>query len=192
MDLVRENIGRMSEHGLAGQETFIRAAFASLDEGIPSADFASASCRLPVSNSAGPIDLAIAVGDLLCKHVLEDERYASWIGTTPQGADGRSTAFHPLQIDLYNGLSGCSLFLGYLANVTGNGSYERMAKKVVALIRRHLNGGCAGGAPFSCLGAFSGLGGLIYALTHLAVLWSDASLIDDAQTLAAHVSPFSG
>jgi len=47
--------------------------------------------------------------------------------------------------------------------------------------------GRAGGAPVRNLGAFSGLGGIIYTLAHLAVLWEDASLIDEAKALAADV-----
>jgi type 2 lantibiotic biosynthesis protein LanM len=37
------------------------------------------------------------------------------------------------------------------------------------------------------LGAFSGLGGIIYTLAHLAVLWEETSLIDEAEALAADV-----
>jgi lantibiotic modifying enzyme len=39
----------------------------------------------------------------------------------------------------------------------------------------------------TAVGAFSGLGGIIYALSHLGVLWKDGLLIDRAKALAAHV-----
>jgi type 2 lantibiotic biosynthesis protein LanM len=185
--LVREGLNRLGEEDLARQESFIRTAIASVGEGDLSWGDAPAPRKLRLTEHREAIDLARAVGDMLCRDALENEFCASWIGTTPVGIEGRSTSLHPVDLGLYNGLSGCSLFLAYLATVSGDKSYERIAKKAVTLVRRHLSRGRAGGVPVNSLGGFSGLGGIIYTLAHLAVLWADASLIEEAEALAADV-----
>jgi type 2 lantibiotic biosynthesis protein LanM len=187
MALVREGLNRLGEEDLARQESFIRTAITSAGEGALLWDDAPGPRKLQLAGRREAIDLARAVGDMLCREALENEFCASWIGITPLGAGGRSTSLHPLDLGLYDGLSGCSLFLAYLAAVTGDRSYERIARKTVTLIRRHLDRGRAGGVPVPSLGAFSGLGGIVYALAHLALLWEDASLIDEAEALAADV-----
>ena len=185
--LVREALNRLGEEDLARQVSFIRTAIASAGEGALSRDSAPTPRKLRLADQREAIDLARAVGDMLCRDALENEFCASWIGITPVGARERSVSLQPLDLGLYNGLSGCSLFLAYLAAVTGDRSYERIARKTLTLVRRHLDRGRAGGVPVRSLGAFSGVGGIIYTLAHLAVLWEDASLIDEAKALAADV-----
>jgi type 2 lantibiotic biosynthesis protein LanM len=185
--LVREKLNRLGEEDLARQVSFIRTAIASAGEGALSGDYAPAPRKLRLADQREAIDLARAVGDMLCRDALENEFCASWIGITPVGARERSAALQPLDLRLYNGLSGCSLFLAYLAAVTGDKSYERIARKTLTLVRRLLDRGRAGGVLVRNLGAFWGLGGIIYTLAHLAVLWEDASLIDEAEALAADV-----
>ncbi len=181
MALVREGLKRLGEEDLARQVSFIRTASASAGEDAP------APRKLRLADQREAIDLARAVGDMLCRDALENEFCASWIGITPVGARERSTSLHPMDLGLYDGLSGCLLFLAYLAAVTGDKSYERIARKTLTLVRRLLDRGRAGSVPVRSLGAFSGLGGIIYTLAHLAVLWEDASLIDEAEALAADV-----
>jgi type 2 lantibiotic biosynthesis protein LanM len=187
MALVRKGLNRLGEEDLARQVGFIRTAIASAGEGALSRDYAPATRRRPLVEQREAIDLARAVGDTLCRDALENEFCASWIGLTPVGARERSTSLQPLDLPLYNGLSGCLLFLAYLAAVTRDKSYERIARKTLTLVRRLLDRGRAGGVPVRSLGAFTGLGGVIYTLTHLAVLWEEASLIDEAKALAADV-----
>lgn len=187
MTLVREWLSRAGAEDLARQEAFIRAAIASV--GGPSRGAAPAPPRLAGRGEA--IELARAAGDLLCREVLENDSCASWIGVTPLGTDGRSS-IHPLEPGLYDGLSGCALFLGYLGAETGVRSYERVARKALTLVRRHLARGRASGELAESLGGFTGLGGIVYALSHLAVLWDDASLLDEASALAADVPALVG
>jgi type 2 lantibiotic biosynthesis protein LanM len=184
---VREGLNRLGEADLERQVGFIRASVASAGEGALSRDYAQAPRKLRLAGQREAIDLARAVGDMLCRDALENEFCASWIGITPVGARECSMSLRPLDLRLYDGLSGCSLFLAYLAAVTGDKSYERIARKALTLIRRILDRGRAGGVPVRSLGAFSGSGGIIYTLAHLAVLWEDASLIDEAKALAADV-----
>jgi len=187
MTLVREGLNRLGEEDLARQVNIIRTAIASAGEGFPARDYAPAPCKLRLTDQREPIHLARSIGDMLCRDALENEFCASWIGITPMGASVPSWSLQPLNVDFYSGLSGCSLFLAYLAAVTGDKSYQRIARKTLTLVRRLLDRARAGGVPVRSLGAFSGVGGLIYTLAHLAVLWDDASLIDEAKALAADV-----
>jgi type 2 lantibiotic biosynthesis protein LanM len=184
MALVREGLNRLGEEDLALQTWFIRAAIASAGERVP---LASTPRKLQLSDSRDAIDLARAVGDMLCRDALENEFCASWIGITPVGSREISWCLRPLDAGFYEGLSGCSFFLAYLGVLTGDQSYSKIARKSITLVRRHLDRGRAGGLPVRSLGAFSGLGGIIYTLAHLAVLWEDPSLIDEAKALAADV-----
>jgi len=181
MALVREGLNRLGEEDLARQVSFIRSAIASAGEG------AQAPLKLQLADQREAIDVARAIGDMLCRDVLENECCASWIGLTPVGSREISWSLQPMDAGFYSGLSGCSFFLAYLGVLTGDQSYSKIARKSINLVRRHLDRGRAGGVPVRSLGAFSGLGGLIYTLAHLAVLWEDASLIDEAKALAADV-----
>ena len=185
--LVREELNRLGEEDLARQVSFIRAAIASAGEGAQSWDYAPAPRKLRLADQREAIDLARAVGDMLCRDALENEFCASWIGLRPMGAREISWSLQPTDAGFYGGLSGCSLFLAHLGVLTGEQSYSKIARKSITLVRRHLDHGRAGGVPVRSLGAFSGLGGIIYSLAHLAVLWEDASLIDEAKALAADV-----
>ncbi|MEO8550098.1 MAG: type 2 lanthipeptide synthetase LanM family protein [Kofleriaceae bacterium] len=171
IELVHEGLGRLGETDLARQEMFIRTAIASTIQ-------ARAPRTLPLTRGRSAVDLARAVGDLLCADALENEAHASWLCATRPGE-----ALSPLHPGLYEGLSGCALFLAYLGAVTGDISYRRIARKSIALVRRHLERGPAHG-PRLDVGGFTGLGGIVYTLTHLAVLWNDPSLVVEAKTIA--------
>ena len=187
MALAWEGLNRLGEEDLEQQESFIRTAIASAGKGALSRDFATSPRKLQLADQREAIDLARAVGDMLCRDALENEFCANWIGVIPVGAREISWSLRPLDADFYGGLSGCSFFLAYLGVLTGDQSYSRIARKSINLVRRHLDHGRADGAPVRSLGAFSGLGGIIYTLAHLGVLWEDASLIDEAKALAADV-----
>jgi type 2 lantibiotic biosynthesis protein LanM len=187
MALVQEGLNRLGDEDLARQISFIRTAIASAGEDTLPRDHFPAPRKLQLADQREAIGLARAVGDMLCRDSLENKFCASWIGVTPVGSREISWSLRPLDAGFYNGLSGCSLFLAYLGAVTGEMSYVRVARKTLALVRRHLDYGRAGGVPVRSLGAFSGLGGIIYTLAHLAVLWEDASLIDEAKALAGDV-----
>ncbi len=187
MALVREGLNGLGEEDLARQVSFIRTAIVSAGEGALSRACAPAPNQPRLEGRRGAIDLARAVGDMLCRDALENEFCASWIGLTQVGSRETSWSLQPLDASFYGGLSGCSLFLAYLGVLTGDQSYSRIARKTITLVRRHLDRGRAGGAPVRRLGAFSGVGGIIYTLAHLAVLWDDVSLIDEAKALAADV-----
>ena len=181
---VRQGLCQLGEEDLALQTWFIRAAIASAGDVLRPTIGAH---QLSRSERADSMELARAVGDALCRRALEYGAYASWIGLTPVGSAETSWCLQPLDVSLHAGLSGCSFFLAYLGVLTGDTAYSNVARKSISLVRRQLERQRAGGLPILSLGGFSGSGGIIYTLAHLGVLWQDASLIDEAQALAADV-----
>lgn len=114
---------------------------------------------------------ALAIGDHLSRQAFVHGNEATWISLLET-----DPGFHAPIIagsDLYAGLPGIVLFLAYLGHVSGEKEYAELA-------RAGLNNFVAGvgqrdRSKLSC-GAFDGLGGVIYALTHLGVLFADESL----------------
>lgn len=180
---VRQGLRQLGEEDLALQTWFIRAAIASSGEGRQ----LTSTRQLHLPHGGDFLGLARAVGDALCRQALEYDSYASWIGLTPVGFNEVSWCLQPLDVGLYSGLSGCAFFLAYLGDLTGDQMYANIARKAISLVRKQLERQRVGGLPKLSLGGFSGVGGVIYTLAHLGVLWQDASLIDEAESLAADV-----
>jgi type 2 lantibiotic biosynthesis protein LanM len=84
---------------------------------------------------------------------------------------------------LYSGTSGIALFLGYLGAITGEASYTLLAKRALASIRMQIEEQQKYAIDPS-IGAFDGLGSLIYLLTHLGMLWNEPALLHEVEELA--------
>jgi type 2 lantibiotic biosynthesis protein LanM len=125
---------------------------------------------------------ARAVGDQLEMLALYREQDASWIGLT-YAAEGR-WSLAPIGPDLYNGLSGVMLFLAYLGGVTGEARYTALARAALATLRRQL---AAEPSSNASIGGFDGLGGIIYALTHVGAVWNDPGALTDAEALVERI-----
>jgi type 2 lantibiotic biosynthesis protein LanM len=123
---------------------------------------------------------ACAVGDRLAETAVRGAGDATWIGLAMMQQEKWILA--PVGLDLYDGLPGIVLFLAYLGKVSGEHRYTTLAQEGFETVRRLL-------APdkrkhaLEGIGGFSGYGGLIYALTHLGVLWSEPALLAQAQGL---------
>ncbi|HVT17290.1 MAG TPA: type 2 lanthipeptide synthetase LanM family protein [Thermoanaerobaculia bacterium] len=125
---------------------------------------------------------ARTVGDRLAALASRERDRTLWFGLAPIG--GGAWQFGALQADLYGGLPGIALFLAQLGAVTGEARYTDLARGALAallpLARQE-------SPPIPLLGAFSGWGGLIYTLAHLAALWDDPALLDGAEACLAHL-----
>ncbi|HEY4588081.1 MAG TPA: type 2 lanthipeptide synthetase LanM family protein, partial [Thermoanaerobaculia bacterium] len=120
---------------------------------------------------------ARAVGEWFESMALGDGRHATWIGLDFRD---RLWSLVPMADDLYAGLPGVALFLGVLGVVTGEARWERLARAAVeSLLARWRNPSAA--APPLSLGAFTGWGGVLYALAHLGALWRDRDLLAAAE-----------
>ena len=107
---------------------------------------------------------AARIGDRICELAITDGERATWL--VPTVAENRlvSSIAGP---DLYDGLPGIALFLGHLGSLTGSDRYRQLAAAAIAeaLALYKVDDGEA-----LSLGAYDGIGGLSYALVHLARL----------------------
>ena len=80
--------------------------------------------------------------------------------------------------DFYLGLPGVALVLGYLGHTLEEPAFTEVARKAIVAQRKQIE---SDASMVKGLGGFNGWGGIVYALTHLAVLWNDDSLFDEAE-----------
>lgn len=181
LELVRRRLETFSEGDLERQVWFLRSSLAASTVDLETAAWPSyelGEARAPASRER-LLTAARRVGDRLEELALRGGDEATWIGLTSH--QGRNWALVPLKVDLYSGSTGVLFFLAHLAAVTGEERYERLARAALAGVRRTV---ARDGAVVNGLGGFSGWGGLIYALTHLAALWDEPELLDEAEAMA--------
>jgi len=179
MELVQERLASLCEADLTRQRWFIRASFASLPRSTDAAHAVRSlhSEAAPTLDAGRLLAAAEAIGDRLEALAIRDGEHVSWLGLAAQ-AEERQWAVVPMTPDLYTGMPGVALFLGYLSDVTGEARHARLAREVLVSLRRQL---ADYGADITTVGGYYGWGGVIYALTHLGVLWNDPSLLDEAE-----------
>jgi type 2 lantibiotic biosynthesis protein LanM len=180
LEVVRSRLEKLDERGVERQIWYIRSSLASLAW--------SPDRELPPPYRPVRVRRHAAEGDLLRKaseigqrleslaHLRGDE--ASWIGLTPVLA--RGWQLRPLRTDLYSGLPGVILFLAYLGDVTVREEPRRLAEKALKTLRKQMDWQTG---EMGHIGGFSGWGGLLYTWTHLASLWRDPSILDEAAGL---------
>jgi len=114
---------------------------------------------------------------------VRDERYATWIGLDFRN---RVWSLVPAPEDLYAGLPGIALFLGYLGEVAGEERWTALARAGLDALLARCDGEAAGSPS---VGAFIGWGGVVYTAAHLGALWWDMNLLASAERLAERVPP---
>ena len=177
---VRRRISRMSAHDLDQQRWLVRASLSTLSVARPHAP-GTRSPRLP---SRRPVDreslvaAARTIGTRLESTALRGHQGVSWIGLMPRGRRRWSVA--PLDIDLYDGLSGVALFLGYLGSVTGDDRFATLARAAVSTLRHQVEDG---GVAARSVGAFTGGSGVAYVLGQLGTMWGRPDLLAEARAM---------
>ena len=200
LDDVVEHIGRLDERDLERQIWFIRGAMAcqQVEPGHNDAGNEPATTGFsfrPVpgaerSLSRGVyLEEACRVGDRLVTLAMRGagDEGATWLGMVL--LRDKIWQFLPLGLDLYNGLGGIALFLAHLARASGKDEYADLARGAVQVMRAQLP---RSEKRILINGAFSGWGGLIYTYAHLAHLWQEPSLIEDALQCARHARARAG
>ncbi|MGW2532722.1 type 2 lanthipeptide synthetase LanM, partial [Streptomyces sp. NPDC001595] len=157
------------------QEWIVRAAMATTSrtpahrpaEGrrAPTADRAPEPERL--------LSAARSVGDQLVSLAYRAGPRSNWIGL--ELLDDRYWRIGPMPADLAGGYTGPALFLAQLAALTGAGHYAEAARTALAPVPALLDALCARPEDLGTVGsgAFSGLGGIAYALAETARLLDD-------------------
>ncbi|MEM6611443.1 MAG: type 2 lanthipeptide synthetase LanM family protein [Cyanobacteria bacterium P01_C01_bin.72] len=124
------------------------------------------------------LESARSIGDRLKTLALYGKQDVAWIGLNL--IEEKYWVLAPLGIDLYEGLPGITLFLAYLGKVTRDDSYTNLAKVALKTLQREIE---SQQESILSIGIFAGWGGIIYTLTHLAILWNDSELISQAESL---------
>jgi type 2 lantibiotic biosynthesis protein LanM len=181
LERARRRVARLGDADLDQQHWYIRAALATLAMGAEQRPRSAAT-----GNMAGPdadrgrlLAAAQQIGDRLASLAIRDsDGGASWIGMTLSSRSHWS--LRPLWLDLYDGLPGVALFLAQLGNVTGEQRYHALARSATDTWRRILD---RWGETVTEVGGFTGWGGMVYAFSHLGVLWHDPALLDEAERI---------
>lgn len=173
----------------ARQRWLIQAALATAS----GAEAATPPCP-PITPVVAPPDLsrqlldqARAIGDRLAQLAIHAGDEAAWLGVAL--VDNRHWLIEPSGADLYNGLPGVALFLAHLGKRTGEPQWTALAQAAITGLERLLAEAYANRKEtWVNIGALNGLGGQLYVLAHLAVLWRQPPLLG-AATKLAHTIP---
>ncbi|MBL8150685.1 MAG: type 2 lantipeptide synthetase LanM family protein [Blastocatellia bacterium] len=123
------------------------------------------------------LENAKIIGDKLLSTAIYNNDYASWI-TLDIESNGKFE-FTSTSVDLYHGICGVTIFLAYLGYLTENSTYTTLARKAIKMLDHDF---CY--KKLDKIGAFDGLGSIVYALSHLSTLWKDQNLIKKAEEMA--------
>lgn len=180
MTSVHRRLQRLSDHDLEQQVWFVRASLATLYMGLEQAGWSAYPITEPQTITAREqlLAAACAIGDRLKWLALQSEDNAHWIGL--RVIDDRRWSLAPLWIDLYEGLPGIVLFLAYLGAITQQERYTALAEAALATMRRQMEDNKS---FITSVGAFNGWGGVIYTLTHLAMVWAKPKLLIEAEEI---------
>jgi type 2 lantibiotic biosynthesis protein LanM len=178
MTLVQDRLQKLDEEDLKQQLWFVRASLSTLAITGKWPKYQLPEPEQPVSRER-LLAAAKSVGDRLITVALQDEQYIAWIGL--KLLSEKYWVLTPLETDLYDGMLGITLFFAYLGAVSGQDTYTQIAKKSLKTIQHQISNQRI--SPNS-IGGFGGLGGIIYALTHLGALWNDRELFEQAEQIA--------
>ncbi|MFI9151549.1 type 2 lanthipeptide synthetase LanM family protein [Streptomyces sp. NPDC053367] len=119
------------------------------------------------------LSAARSVGDQLVSLAYREGARSNWIGL--ELLDDRYWRIGPMPADLAGGYTGPALFLAQLAELTGAGHYAEAARTALAPVPALLDTLRARPDDLGAVGsgAFTGLGGIAYALTETARLLDD-------------------
>ncbi|MFL5703959.1 MAG: type 2 lanthipeptide synthetase LanM family protein [Ktedonobacteraceae bacterium] len=188
LELVRKRIRRLDEDDLVRQMWLIRASFASMSthtHPVTKQPLPLAQLQTDVSRER-LLTAARAVGDQLCNRAL----YAEYADGTAVGWLGinlvkeREWSLMPTFVNMYNGTAGILLFLSYLGSVTGEASYTSLARSALKTVRYEVKQ-YTKNLKWATIGAFDGLGSIIYLFSHLGALWQEPALWHEAEELVA-------
>lgn len=130
------------------------------------------------------LDEALRIADRIAKGAVRAGEHATWIA--PQVVfQTDNYLLYSLQGDLYTGASGVAIFLAAAAKVGGSPELERLARDALRALRAELASRGDAIATTMGIGGASGVGSIVYALTHVGRTLGDPSFFADAQRAAA-------
>jgi type 2 lantibiotic biosynthesis protein LanM len=186
MDLVKSRLQQLSETDLKLQLRLIDRSLTALI--LASEPAQMTSYPLGESQSIASreqlITAAVDVAKRLEELAFKGDNDLSWIGLKP--VNERYCSLISLGADLYDGLSGIALFFAYLGAISAQKHYTSLARATLVTIRSQI---AQSKESFKSIGGFEGWGGIIYTLTHLAMLWDEPELLTEAEELVKLIPP---
>lgn len=181
IERARRRVRALSAFDCERQVTVIRDSFEALritghPAGRPSYELVPRATR-PQSQEL--LALACQAADRIVARSFANAREAHWL--TLDYRDPNGWQLVPAMPDLYRGLPGIALFLGYLGAATGEERYTDVARKALFAQKQQI---ATDPQAVTGVGAFNGWGGIIYALAHLGRLWKDDALLAEAESYA--------
>ncbi|HEX4966781.1 MAG TPA: type 2 lanthipeptide synthetase LanM family protein [Thermoanaerobaculia bacterium] len=185
LERVRERLLSLDAAEIERQAWLVRSSLAA---GAPDARGAYSIQPAESPSRDELLAAATAIGRRLEEIAFTGGKAACWFGPEYQGSRWVLKAAGP---DLHLGIPGIALFLAHLGAVSGEPRFSRLARAAVVTFRAQvfLDQTKPDSPLLDSIGAFSGWGGILYALTHLGVLWEDESFLDDAQQVAERLAP---
>jgi type 2 lantibiotic biosynthesis protein LanM len=183
LESVHDQLRLLSEQDLSRQLWIIRASLATL----PQNSKPKTGSPRPAKVFARPerdqlLSAARAIGDRLSHLALCGKEVVNWLGLVVE-ENGQASVL-PLGLDLYDGLPGVALYLAYLGEIAGEESYTVLAKSACATFVGEVE---KNRESILWIGGMEGWGGILYALTHLSVLWKDDILLARAMEFAEQI-----
>jgi type 2 lantibiotic biosynthesis protein LanM len=124
----------------------------------------------------------------LAERAIRHGNSAAWIGLDWL-QDSEFSRLIPIGVDLYGGSTGIALFLAAHAWVTGDCSSADLAIAGILPLRQGLHGRNAGRIARTLgLGAATGIGSIVYALSLMSKWLSDVELLADATAAAEMIN----
>ncbi|MGD2071357.1 MAG: type 2 lanthipeptide synthetase LanM family protein, partial [Gemmatimonadota bacterium] len=179
LERVRRRLAHWSDRDLERQRNVIRSSL----EVLRLSETAPGRTSYPFRPGGEPasanrlLEASEATARRLLDLAFQGPAEALWLMIDHGEPEGWKLA--PTRPDLYLGLPGIALFLGYLGELTGADEYRKVARLALrsqALQIEH------DPESVTSLGILNGWGGVLYALTHLGVLWRDGELLDQAES----------
>ncbi len=183
LDRARQRLAEFGDEDLKRQLWFLRGSLTTLASAArPAAQSRRQQLAQPgvLFDRAQFLAASCAIGDRLAETALHGTNDVTWIGLNLV----RQTQWIlvPLGVDLYDGISGITLFLAYLGSVAQQDRYINLAHAALETVRRRVDPATRK-KGFGEIGGFVGWGGLLYLLAHLGVLWDEPALLAEAHEL---------
>lgn len=185
IERAKEKLSLLSESDLNRQIWVIRSALLSADlsnrEAIHSSIFKK-ELKKP-SDTQQLLNAAEGVSRAIEQLAFRSNNGASWF--TWKAVGNSHWDLEAMGATLYDGLAGMLLFFAYAEHVTGQQRYREIAEETLNTARYLWR---EDPENIDDIGLFSGWGGLIYVLCHVAVLWDDERLLDEARELQTQIA----
>jgi type 2 lantibiotic biosynthesis protein LanM len=178
LDAANKRLDCMGPADLSLQTALIWESLGALQENPKFVPLTSSKMRTPVVPDLSA--LAVEIGRKIAVAAFRKDGAASWLG--PRAAEHAccdrlgEAPFRIISTDLYEGLLGVALFLGYLYRASGDHLFAALAREALVTARSRVERG----ELRHRIGAFDGISGYIYVLAHLAKLFGDVQLVHEA------------